>query len=94
MRWVGAPVRACSLPRMRGPIVALVLAAAFAAGCGEEEKELPIERDAQAVTSPDTGRAYETGGADGSGADGNPGDEDQEPRGGVAAGPDNSDERK
>ena len=78
---------------MRRTFLALVVLAALA-GCGKEDKELPIERDAKAVTSPDTGRAYETGGADGSGADGNPGDEDSEPRGGVAAGPDNSDERK
>ena len=79
---------------MRPTLLALVLAAALAGCGGKEENDIPIERDAQAVTSPDTGRAYETGGADGSGADGNPGDEDAEPRGGIAAGPDRSDERK
>ena len=72
----------------------VLLAAGALAGCGSEEKTVPIERDAQAITSPDTDLPYETGGADGSGADGNPGDEDREPRGGVAAGPDSSDERK
>jgi hypothetical protein len=79
---------------MRRSLLALAVVAALAAGCGQKENDLPIDRSAPAVTSPDTDRAYETGGADGSGADGNPGDVDEESRGGVAAGPDNSDERK
>jgi hypothetical protein len=79
----------------RSALALAVVVAALAAGCGgQKENDLPIERSAPAVTSPDTDRAYETGGADGSGADGNPGDQDQESRGGVAAGPDNTGERK
>ena len=72
----------------------VLLAAGALTGCGSEETSLPIERDTPAVTSPDTQLPYETGGADGSGADGNAGNVDEEARGGVAAGPDNSDERK
>ena len=78
---------------MRRTLVVLLAAGALA-GCGSEETSMPIERDTPAITSPDTGLPYETGGADGSGADGNSGDVDREPRGGVAAGPDSSDERK
>ena len=74
--------------------VLAVLAVATLAGCGQEDLSPPIERDAGAVTSPGTGIPYEQGGADGSGADGNAGDRDPESRGGVAAGPDSSDERK
>lgn len=58
------------------------LCALVAAGCGEEEPE-PSSGGAPAIT---TGRPYELGGADGSGADG---EEAKAPRGGVAAGPDN-----
>jgi hypothetical protein len=79
---------------MRRLLAAVLVSAGLLAGCGSEESDLPIERETRAVTSPDTGLAYENGGADGSGADGNPGDVDREPRGGVAAGPDSSDERK
>jgi len=72
-----------------------VLAAAVLAGCGSEEQAAPpVQRDLPAITSPDTGIPYEQGGGDGSGADGNAGDRDPERRGGVAAGPDGSDERK
>jgi hypothetical protein len=78
---------------MRRCLLVLLVAGALA-GCGSEEAGLPIERDTPAITSPDTDIPYEAGGGDGSGADGNAGDVDEEPRGGVAAGPDNSDERK
>ncbi|HEV3002730.1 MAG TPA: hypothetical protein VGW75_18480 [Solirubrobacteraceae bacterium] len=60
---------------------ALLAAALLAAGCGGENPE-PSSGGAPAVTS---GRAYELGGADGSGADGY---EKRAPRGGIAAGQD------
>ena len=63
----------------------LVLAAAVAGGCGDDVPDLPVQRDTPAVTAPGTDRAYEQGGADGSGADGS---EKRNRRGGVAAGPD------
>ena len=62
-------------------IAALIAAALLAGGCGEEDPD-PSSGGAPAVTS---GDAYELGGADGSGADG---EERDAPRGGVAAGPD------
>ncbi len=84
---------------MRRSLLAAVLAAALLAGCGgssssSSENDPPVQREGIAITSPDTSVPYETGGRDGSGADGNPGDEDPEARGGIAAGPDASDERK
>ena len=80
---------------MRRTPLALLVAAAFPlAGCGEKSPDPIIERDARAITSPGTNQAYETGGADGSGADGVLGSEKAEPRGGVGAGPDKSGERK
>lgn len=75
--------------------VAVLLAAGSVSGCDSGEvPDVPIERDAPAVTSPGTTIPYERGGADGSGADGNPGRRDPERRGGVAAGPDSSAERE
>lgn len=62
-------------------LAALIAAALLGAGCGGEDPE-PSGGGAPAVT---TGKAYELGGADGSGADGAEG---RAPRGGVAAGPD------
>jgi hypothetical protein len=59
----------------------LIATALLGSGCGSEEPE-PSSGGAPAVTS---GEAYERGGADGSGADG---EERDAPRGGVAAGPD------
>lgn len=79
---------------MRRSLIAVLAAAGLLAGCGSEEASVPVDRDAPAVTSPGTDIPYEAGGADGSGADGNSGDDDREPRGGIAAGPDASDERK
>ena len=78
---------------MRRTLVALLAARALV-GCGGQAEDPPIERDTRAITSPGTTVPYERGGADGSGADGNAGDEDPERRGGIAAGPDKSDERK
>ena len=65
----------------RHALAALLAAALLAAGCGEGEPE-PSRGGAPAVT---TGKPYELGGADGSGADG---EERDAPRGGIAAGPD------
>ena len=63
-------------------VLAALLAAALAgAGCGAEDPG-PSSGGAPAITS---GTPYETGGADGSGADGR---EAEAPRGGIAAGPD------
>ena len=73
---------------------AIVLVLGVLAGCGGSDPNPPIERDAEAVTSPGTTIPYELGGADGSGADGDPGTRDPEKRGGIAAGPDRSGERK
>ena len=64
-------------------VAALLAAALFAVGCGEKEPETS-SGGAPAVTS---GDAYELGGADGSGADG---EESKAERGGIAAGPDNA----
>lgn len=65
----------------RHALAALLAVALLAAGCGEEEPERS-RGGAPAVT---TGKPYELGGADGSGADG---EERDAPRGGIAAGPD------
>ena len=64
----------------------LLVAILLLAGCGEDVPDRAVERDTPAVTSPGTGLAYENGGGDGSGADGS---ENSNPRGGIAAGPDN-----
>ena len=62
----------------------IALAVVALAGCGEDIE--PIRGGAApAVTSPGTTNAYETGGADGSGADGR---ETASPRGGVGGGHD------
>ena len=66
----------------RHVLAALLAAAALAAGCGEDDPK-PTSGGAPAITS---GQPYETGGADGSGADGK---EEKADRGGIAAGPDN-----
>lgn len=63
----------------------LVVVLLLLAGCGEEVPDLPVERGTPAVTAPESGAAYESGGADGSGADGS---EESNGRGGIAAGPD------
>ena len=63
---------------------ALVTAAVPLAGCGDDGKPVRSE-NVPAVTSPGTTIPYETGGADGSGADGRTARESQ---GGTAAGRD------
>ena len=68
---------------MRRFPLALLALAAFAAGCGEDIPERPADRQAPGITVGE--RSYESGGEDGSGADGT---EDVNDRGGVAAGPD------
>jgi hypothetical protein len=65
-------------------LAAAVAACTFAAGCGEEVDPIPAG-DAPAITSPGTTIPYESGGGDGSGADGR---REREERGGVAAGHD------
>jgi hypothetical protein len=60
---------------------ALLCTALLVGGCGKKDPE-PSSGGAPAVTS---GRPYELGGADGSGADGK---EQDAARGGIAAGPD------
>jgi hypothetical protein len=65
----------------RHALLAALAAALLAAGCGEKEPKTS-SGGAPAIT---TGEPYELGGADGSGADG---EEKQDPRGGIAAGPD------
>ena len=77
---------------MRTTLLA-ILAAAFLAGCGDEREPI-IEHDTRAITAPGTTDPYETGGADGSGADGRPGSKDPQQRGGIGAGPDSSGERE
>ena len=67
-------------------LLLVLLIAAPAAGCGEDVPTRAVERDTPAVTSPGTDLPYESGGGDGSGADGS---EQSNPRGGIAAGPDN-----
>ena len=67
-------------------LVALLAVALAAAGCGDAD---PVrDPSAPAVTAPGTTIPYEAGGADGSGGDGR---DDDDPRGGVAAGPDSRD---
>ena len=65
----------------RHALAALLALALLAGGCGSEDPD-PSSGGAPAVTS---GDAFELGGADGSGADG---EERDAPRGGIAAGPD------
>jgi hypothetical protein len=64
-------------------LLAVLAAAALAAGCGDV-KAINGD-DAPAVTAPGTTIPYEDGGADGSGADGSA---KPDPRGGIAAGHD------
>ena len=66
------------MPRL---LLAALAAALLAAGCGEGDPKR-TSGGAPAIT---TGDAYELGGKDGSGADG---EEARSPRGGIAAGPD------
>jgi hypothetical protein len=66
----------------RHALAALLAAAFLAGGCGEEDPD-PSSGGAPAVTVGD--QPYESGGADGSGADGR---NDTDPRGGISAGPD------
>ena len=70
---------------MKALWVTAVLAASIAAGCGGEDVEPIPASNAPSVTSPESGIPYETGGADGSGADGL---REEQERGGVAAGHD------
>ena len=71
---------------MRVFAVTAVLAAGTIAGaCGGQEVEPIPASNAPSVTSPGTTLPYESGGADGSGADGR---REKEDRGGVAAGHD------
>ena len=65
-------------------VLAVLLLAVPALGCGSSVE--PISgADAPAITSPGTTIPYESGGADGSGADGR---EKADGRGGIAAGHD------
>jgi hypothetical protein len=67
--------------------VSLVAVCALA-GCGGDGGKTVTEASPgqePGITTPNSGRQYENGGADGSGADGT---ESSEPRGGIAAGPD------
>lgn len=74
---------------LRRPLVSgLALSALAIAGCGGDDTKTVTEAspgDQPGITTPNSGRAYENGGADGSGADGV---EEPEQRGGIAAGPD------
>jgi hypothetical protein len=69
----------------RVALVLLTIATSLAA-CGEGVEDRAVERDTPAVTAPGTTIPYEVGGGDGSGADGSA---QPNPRGGIAAGPDN-----
>lgn len=66
-------------------VAAVVAACTGAVGCGGEDVEPIPASNAPSVTSPNTDIPYESGGADGSGSDG---ERKRERRGGVAAGPD------
>jgi hypothetical protein len=66
-------------------VAAVVAACTGAVGCGGEDVEPIPASNAPSVTSPGTEIPYESGGADGSGADG---ERKKEDRGGVAAGHD------
>lgn len=70
----------------RRPLLCLLAAGAIA-GCGGEDETATQASpgDVPALTTPNSGREYENGGADGSGADGR---EEPEQRGGIAAGAD------
>ena len=68
---------------MRRFTLSLLVLAAFAVGCGEDVPDRPADRNTPGITV--GGSSYESGGGDGSGADGSA---KQNPRGGVAAGPD------
>lgn len=79
------------MPVRRSLVPVLALAALAVAGCGGEDTKTVTEAspgDQPGLTTPNTGREYENGGADGSGADGT---ESPESRGGIAAGPDSPD---
>ena len=70
---------------MRPLLLPLLITASLAAACGEDVEDRAVERDTPAITSPGTDIPYESGGGDGSGADGS---EKSNDRGGIAAGPD------
>ena len=72
----------------RRVLLSLLAAGALAgAGCGGDEKTTTEASPGPqpGVTTPESDKQYENGGADGSGADGS---ESATPRGGIAAGPD------
>jgi hypothetical protein len=66
-------------------VAAVVAACMGAAGCGGEDVEPIPASNAPSVTAPGTTIPYESGGGDGSGADGV---REEADRGGVAAGHD------
>lgn len=74
---------------LRRPLVSVLALGALAiAGCGGDDTKTVTEAspgDQPGITTPNSGREYENGGADGSGADGV---EEPEQRGGIAAGAD------
>ena len=75
----------------RSLLSVLALSALIGAGCGGDDTKTVTEAspgDQPGVTTPNSDRQYENGGADGSGADGT---ESPEARGGIAAGPDSPD---
>ena len=75
----------------RSLLSVLALGALAATGCGGDDTKTVTEAspgDVPGITTPNTERQYENGGADGSGADGT---ESPEARGGIAAGPDSPD---
>jgi hypothetical protein len=76
----------------RATTAALAALALAAAGCGGDDDTRtdtnPSAGAEPGITDRETGRSYESGGADGSGADGL---ESPEDRGGIAAGPDSPD---
>ena len=79
------------MPLRRLLLSVLALCALATAGCGGDGGKTVTEASPGAqpgVTTPNSGREYENGGADGSGADGV---EEPESRGGIAAGPDSPD---
>lgn len=66
-------------------VAAVIAASTGAAGCGGDDVKAIPAGDAPSVTTPGTDIPYESGGADGSGSDG---ERKRENRGGVAAGKD------